>query len=177
MRLLFAHAFIGLLIVAIGINVDDSFPLNPLNDRIGTKTGLSVPDLGYHVEISGIELSEYWGRYHIDSNFREHFQNFRSVDIPASESAFMTAAHDIREISELDAEKHWKLKSLVIEGESITFQTTANNNGESYVFSGTFHLTPRCSIRTVRFEGQLTKIKDDVVVATTNVEFHKVCGC
>jgi hypothetical protein len=168
---LFAHAFIGLLIVAIGIAVD----LSPVT-TIDRAPGQGFDSPTYRAEIFGIDLAEYWGRYHIDPNFREEFSSFRSVHLPASESDFMAHAHDLQESREHEIDKHWKIQSLVIDGEAISFQTTTHNH-ERYVFSGRFRLTPKCSLATISFAGQLTKIKDDVVVATTNAEFHKVCGC
>jgi hypothetical protein len=137
MRLLFAHAFIGLVIVAIGISVEDSFPLNPTNEPKAKKKGLNDAGPTYHAEISGIELAGHSGRYHVDPIFREEFSNFHSIDLPASESDFMAHAHELRDISELKREKLWRIKSLVVESESITFQTTTFED-ESYVFSGRF---------------------------------------
>ena len=176
MRLLFAHAFIGLVIVAIGIAVQDPFPVYPSGERVGSKKGFDDAGLTYHVEISGFDLAGHSGRYHVDPNFREEFSNFRSIDLPASESDFMTHAHGLSDTDELETAGHWKIKSLVIEGESVTLQTTAYND-ESYVFAGTIRFDVKCSFGTIHLTGQLTKIRDDVVAGTTNVEFHKVCGC
>ena len=176
MRLLFAHAFIGLVLVAIGMSVDAPFQVRPADVRPGMKKGLTEQGTTYHIEISGTWLTDRSGRYHIDSNFREEFSNFRTIDVPVDENSFMTSAHNLTGIRELEIEGHWKIKSLLIDGDAITFQTTSHND-ESYVFAGTFRLTSKCSIGAVGIEGRLTKVRDDIVVTSMNAEFHQVCGC
>jgi len=161
------------MIIAIGIGVDGPFQPDSINDDTGNGKGLSEQAPAYHIDISGASMTDSSGRYHIDPNFREGFSNFKSIDIPRSENAL--DAYDIYD-AEPELVTHWKIMSLVIEGDAIAFQTRSYKN-ERYVFAGTFRSRPRCSIGTRRFEGQLTRLQDDMVVETMNVEFHQVCGC
>lgn len=174
MRLLFAHALIVLFTVVVGVATLPSLKSLPSDDSKSSKRGLTGPDQGPYFQVTQASLDVRAGRYMLDSNFRGEFYNFKSVKIPSSE-------YELRELESVGSVSKtgaWSLRSLIIENESVAFQTKTYE-GESFSFTGSFRPNSRCSasIVTSGMDGQLTKFHDGVLVATIQASFDLICGC
>jgi hypothetical protein len=168
MRLLFAHAFIVLFTIAVGVT-------RPSGTHPPTVTPQQTLQRYFKADAS---LKTRTGTYTLYPNFREEFFFFDSVYIPSDEDQFIATLQNNVIRTSAQGARAWALKSLIIEGDRIAFQTN-DDNGESYGFTGSFRLNTRCTpdITIAGMEGLLNKYSDGVLVATTNASFHLVYGC
>ena len=168
MRLLFAHAFVVFFAIAFGVTIPSDTHTPPIAPRPSLHRYFKADD----------SLKYRSGTYTLYPHFREEFFFFDSVYIPSDEDQFIATLQNNVIRTSAQGARAWALKSLIIEGDRIAFQTN-DDNGESYGFTGSFRLNTRCTpdITIAGMEGLLNKYSDGVLVATTNASFHLVYGC
>ena len=171
MKLLVIHAvFVLLSIAVVVVTMPSSQP------ELSTRR--RSYDTSRHFKASDSSLQERTGRYLLYPNLRAEFFDFHGVYIPRSEDDFeRTFLNGISDTLP-DGYGGRVVKSLIVEGDSISFQTI-EEDGDSYGFTGSIRLNTRCSpsVTAVGMDGQLTKFRDGVLVATAPVSLYSIYGC